>query len=189
MISNEFVVKLCLDHKVKSGNKVFKKELIIALRGEIYVVKFILNPKEDNVETGVVFERSFLRLTKEIADFGTRTVTIYPELNPFFISSKEEEKIGVNWDLLLDNLDFGDILYIEEVYVSQNPLTPKEAEREVLAISIYKRYSLLKEERPVIETMTYSDKYKKILNGICLDKMKLDGMNKEEEEAMIKVKR
>ncbi|GJY13888.1 retrotransposon ORF1 [Tanacetum coccineum] len=30
--------------------------------------------------------------------------------------------------------------------------------------------------------------YKKILDGICLDKMKLDGMSKEEEEAIIKIK-
>ncbi|GKE80886.1 hypothetical protein Tco_1550886 [Tanacetum coccineum] len=35
MISNEFAVKLCLEHKVKRGHKVVKKELIIALRGEI----------------------------------------------------------------------------------------------------------------------------------------------------------
>ncbi|GKG08368.1 hypothetical protein Tco_0334200, partial [Tanacetum coccineum] len=43
------------------------------------------------------------------------------------------------------------------------PLTREEAERE-------------------------ADKYKKRLDGICLDKMKLDGVNKEEEEAMIKIK-
>ncbi|GJW01803.1 hypothetical protein Tco_1557054 [Tanacetum coccineum] len=55
MISNEFAVKLCLDHEVKRGNKVVKKELIVALRGEIYFVKFILNPEEDDVEPGVVF--------------------------------------------------------------------------------------------------------------------------------------
>ncbi|GKD16059.1 hypothetical protein Tco_1205217 [Tanacetum coccineum] len=37
--------------------------------------------------------------------------------------------------------------------------------------------------------MAYSDKYKKILDEICVDKMKLDGeMKKEEEEAIIKVK-
>ncbi|GKG23218.1 hypothetical protein Tco_0388521 [Tanacetum coccineum] len=33
MISNEFAVKLCLDHEAKRGNKVVKKELIFALRG------------------------------------------------------------------------------------------------------------------------------------------------------------
>nr|GEV22339.1 hypothetical protein [Tanacetum cinerariifolium] len=38
--------------------------------------------------------------------------------------------------------------------------------------------------------MTYSDKYKKLLNDICLDTIKLEGeMKKEEEEAIIKVKR
>ncbi|GKB11164.1 hypothetical protein Tco_0845087 [Tanacetum coccineum] len=54
MISNEFAVKLCLDHKMKSGSKVVKKELIVALRGEIYFVKFLINPEEDDVEPGVV---------------------------------------------------------------------------------------------------------------------------------------
>ncbi|GJS57284.1 hypothetical protein Tco_0652068, partial [Tanacetum coccineum] len=182
---------------------------------------FILNPEEDDVEPGVVFGRSFLRLTKAIADFRTGTVTIYPELDPFLVSSEEEEKISDEWDLLIDDLDFGDILDIEGVDVppfvckmgknSRNkrwqlenykltnydigpsmstgkPLTQEEAEREALAISICERYSLLKEERPEIETITYSDKYKKILDMICLDKMKLDGMDKEEEEAIIKIK-
>ncbi|GJW67025.1 retrovirus-related pol polyprotein from transposon TNT 1-94 [Tanacetum coccineum] len=93
MISNEFAVKLCLDYEEKSGHKVVKKELIVALRGEIYFVKFILNLEEDDVEPGVVFGRSFLRLTRIIADFGTGTVTIYPELDMFLESSIEEEKI------------------------------------------------------------------------------------------------
>nr|GEW11277.1 hypothetical protein [Tanacetum cinerariifolium] len=180
MILNEFAVKLCLDHEVKSRNKVVKKELIVALRGEIYFVMFIPNQEEDDVESGVVLGRSFLRLTKAVADFGARTVTICPEIGPFFVSSEEKEKIGDDWDLLLVDLDFGDILDIEGV--------DEEAKREVLAISIYKRYSLPEEDRLVIETMAYSNKYKKIIEGICLDKMKLDGMNKEEEETMIKIK-
>ncbi|GKE08911.1 hypothetical protein Tco_1412462, partial [Tanacetum coccineum] len=72
IISNEFAVKLCLEHKVKHRNKVVKKELIVALRGEIY-----------------------------------------------FVNSEEEEKIGDDWDLLLDDLDFGDIPNIEGVNVPQ----------------------------------------------------------------------
>ncbi|GJX64716.1 hypothetical protein Tco_0299059 [Tanacetum coccineum] len=56
MISNEYAVKLCLEHEVKRGNKVVKKELIVALRGEIYFVKFIINPEEDDVEPGLVKE-------------------------------------------------------------------------------------------------------------------------------------
>ncbi|GKA86561.1 retrovirus-related pol polyprotein from transposon TNT 1-94 [Tanacetum coccineum] len=133
MISNELAMKLCLEHEVKCRHKVVKKELIIALRGEIYFVKFTINPEEDDVEQG--------------------------ELDPFLDSSGEEEKIGDDWDLLLDDLNFRDIPNIEG------------------------------EERPVIETMTYTDKYKKILDGIYIDKMKLDGeMNKEEEEAITRIK-
>ncbi|GJZ45739.1 hypothetical protein Tco_0593335 [Tanacetum coccineum] len=92
MISNEYAVKLCLEHEVKRGNKVVKKELIVALRGEIYFVKFIINPEEDDVEPGVIFGRSFLRLTKAITDFGARTVTIYPDIDPFLEETEEERK-------------------------------------------------------------------------------------------------
>nr|GFA76085.1 hypothetical protein [Tanacetum cinerariifolium] len=121
--------------------------------------------------------------------------------------SGKEENIGDDWDLLLDGLDFGDILDIKGVEVSSfvckmgknsrnkrkqlekyqliyycmgpllstgKPLTQEEVEIEALAIDLYKRYSLLEEERPVIKTMPYSDKYKKIIDGICIDKMKLD---------------
>ncbi|GJS29768.1 hypothetical protein Tco_0490388 [Tanacetum coccineum] len=38
----------------------------------------------------------------------------------------------------------------------------------------------------IIETMAYSDKYKKILDGIVIDKIKLDGEIKKEEEEVIK---
>ncbi|GJW18178.1 hypothetical protein Tco_0025614 [Tanacetum coccineum] len=62
MISNEFAVKLCLDHEVRRGNKVVKKELIVALRGEIYFVNFIINPEEDDIKPGVVLGRSFMHL-------------------------------------------------------------------------------------------------------------------------------
>nr|GFA07588.1 hypothetical protein [Tanacetum cinerariifolium] len=53
-------LKLCLEHEVKRGNKVVKKELIVALRGEIYFVKFVINPEEDDVEPGVILGRTFL---------------------------------------------------------------------------------------------------------------------------------
>ncbi|GJX54254.1 hypothetical protein Tco_0282623 [Tanacetum coccineum] len=54
MISKEYVVKLCMEHEVKRGNKVVKKELIVALKGEIYFVKFIINPDKDDVEPGYI---------------------------------------------------------------------------------------------------------------------------------------
>nr|GEZ07631.1 hypothetical protein [Tanacetum cinerariifolium] len=106
MILNEYAVKLCLEHEVKSENKVVKKELIVALRGEIYFVKFIINPEEDDVEPAVIFKRSFLHMTKAIANFRARTITIYPDIDPFLEDIKEEEKSMDDWDQLLDfNLD------------------------------------------------------------------------------------
>ncbi|GJX97065.1 hypothetical protein Tco_0352863 [Tanacetum coccineum] len=97
MISNEYAVKLCLEHEVKRGNKVVKKELIVALKGEIYFVKFIINPEEDDVEPGVIFGRSFLCMTKAIADFGVGTVTIYHDIDPFLEETKEEGKSNDDW--------------------------------------------------------------------------------------------
>ncbi|GJV21882.1 hypothetical protein Tco_1370902 [Tanacetum coccineum] len=55
MISNEFAIKLCLDYEEKEGEKVMKKELLVALRGELYFVKFIIKPEEDDVEPRVLF--------------------------------------------------------------------------------------------------------------------------------------
>nr|GFD15970.1 hypothetical protein [Tanacetum cinerariifolium] len=34
LISNEYTMKLCLDSEVKKGNKILKKVLIVALKGE-----------------------------------------------------------------------------------------------------------------------------------------------------------
>nr|GEU82243.1 hypothetical protein [Tanacetum cinerariifolium] len=108
MISNEYTVRLCLEHEVKGGNEIVKKVLIVSLRGEIYFVKFIINPEENDVEPGVIFKRSFLRMTKAITDFGVGTITIYPDIGPFFKDIKEEEKSMDDWDQLLDS-NFDDI--------------------------------------------------------------------------------
>ncbi|GJT56840.1 ribonuclease H-like domain-containing protein [Tanacetum coccineum] len=160
MISNEFAVKLCLEHKVKRGNKIVKKELIVALRGEIYFVKFIINLEEDDVEPGVIFGRSFLRLTKAITDFGAGTVTIYPDIDPFLEETEEEGKNNDDWDHLLDfNIDDVPLL-------AGGHLTQEEAAKEPIAIRMSQKFALLEEKRPIIETMAYNDKYKKILNEV-----------------------
>nr|GEV08744.1 hypothetical protein [Tanacetum cinerariifolium] len=79
-------------YDVKKGNIVVKKELIVALRGEIYFVRFIINQEEDDVEPGMIFKRSFLRMTKAIIDFEARTITIYPDIDSFLEETKGEEK-------------------------------------------------------------------------------------------------
>ncbi|GJZ76479.1 reverse transcriptase domain-containing protein [Tanacetum coccineum] len=58
-----------------------------------------------------------------------------------------------------------------------------------MAIRISQRYDLFEEERHVIETMAYDDKYKMILDEIWNDKVELDGKTmKEDEEAVKRIK-
>ncbi|GKC66750.1 retrotransposon ORF1 [Tanacetum coccineum] len=69
------------------------------------------------------------------------------------------------------------------------PLTQEEAEKRALAHNISMRYEILEEVRPVIETLAYIDKYRKLLDEIWVDKVRLDGMVKpKEERVMVKVK-
>nr|GEU42457.1 hypothetical protein [Tanacetum cinerariifolium] len=91
MISNKYALKLCLEHEVKRGNKVVKKELIVALRGT---------------------------------------------------SSS-----------------------------ARGHLTQEEATKEAITIRMSIKFSSLKEERHIIETMAYNDKYKKILDEVWKDKV------------------
>ncbi|GJT53548.1 ribonuclease H-like domain-containing protein [Tanacetum coccineum] len=185
LISNEFAVKLCLDYEVKKGNKVVKKELIVALRGELYFFKFIINPKEDDIEPEVILGRSFIRLVKGIVDFGNGMITLDGEELPPFVckmgkSSRKKKRA-------IENLN----LFYPDIGPSSSTgrhLTQEEAAEEALALRISQRFALLEEVRPVLETMAYNDKYKKVLDEIWKDKVELDGMIAEEEEkAIIKV--
>ncbi|GJY44655.1 putative reverse transcriptase, RNA-dependent DNA polymerase [Tanacetum coccineum] len=196
MISNEYAVKLCVEHEVKRGNKVVNKELIVALRGEIYFMKFVINPEEDDVEPRVIFGRSFLRMTKAITNFGVGTVIIYPDIDPFLEETEEKEKSNDDWDHFLDfNIDDVPLLgeeglptfickmgksssnkkraienlnfFYQDIGTSSSAgghLTQEEAAKEAITIGISRKFTLLEEERPLIETMAYHDKYKKILD-------------------------
>nr|GFA24022.1 hypothetical protein [Tanacetum cinerariifolium] len=189
MISNEFAVKFCLEHEVKCENKVVKKELIVASRGEIYFVKFIINLDEDDVEPGVFEEEEKIgeecELLLDDLDFGNIS-DIEGFNGPQFVC-----KMGKSCRNKRKQLEKHQLIYsdIGPSMSTETPLTQKEVEREALAISICERYSIVEEERPVIQTMAYSEKYKKILDENCLDRRKLDGVNKEDEEAITKIKR
>ncbi|GJX35743.1 hypothetical protein Tco_0247300 [Tanacetum coccineum] len=153
MIPNEYAVKLCLEHEVKRGNKVVKKELIVALIGEIYFVKFIINPKEDDVEPGVILD--------DIPLLGEEG------LSPFVCKMGKSSR---NKKRAMENLNF----FYQDIGTSSSAgghLTQEEAAKEALAIRMSQKYALLYEERPIIETMAYHDKYKKILNEVWKDKV------------------
>ncbi|GJY92797.1 hypothetical protein Tco_0508579 [Tanacetum coccineum] len=108
LVSNEFVVKLCLDYEVKKGQKLVKMELTVAIKGELYFVKFIINPEEDDVKPGVILGRSFLRIAKAIVDFGNGVITVYLKPDPFEDNSEKTGKSLDDWDQLL-NFNFDDV--------------------------------------------------------------------------------
>ncbi|GKF29042.1 hypothetical protein Tco_0095384, partial [Tanacetum coccineum] len=191
---------LCLDYEMRKGKKLVKKELIVALMGELYFVKFIINPEEDEVEPGVI--------------------TIYPEPDPFDDDSEKTKRSSDDWDQLLD-FNFDDVpkfreelppfvckmgesncnkkramenlnLFYQDIGPSLSTwrhlrhVLKKEAEKEALAIRISQKFALLEEERPVIETMADHDKYKKILDEIWKDKVELEGKIVTEDEEAVK---
>ncbi|GKA43108.1 hypothetical protein Tco_0735768 [Tanacetum coccineum] len=80
------------DTAVRKEKKLVKKELIVALNEELYFVKFIINPEEDDVKPGVIFGRSFLILAKGVVDFRNRVITIYPEPDTFKVDSEKTGK-------------------------------------------------------------------------------------------------
>ncbi|GKC83884.1 hypothetical protein Tco_1139601 [Tanacetum coccineum] len=193
METDEVNVKLCLDYEVKKGNKVVKKELIVALKGELYFVKFIINLKEDDVEPGEPFEDDYEKTEKsmddwdQLLDFNFDDIPQLDgeELPPFVCKIGKSSR---NKKRAMDNLN---LLYrdIGTSLSTRRYLTQEEAVKEALALRISQKFALLEEVRPVLKTMAYHDKYKKVLDEIWKDKVELDGMIvKEEEEAINKVK-
>ncbi|GKC10383.1 retrotransposon ORF1 [Tanacetum coccineum] len=88
----------------------------------------------------------------------------------------------------MENLNF----FYQDIGTSSSAgghLTQEEAAKEALAIRMSRKFALLEEERPIIETMAYHDKYKKIHDEVWKDKVELDGkIVKEEEEAVKRIK-
>nr|GEZ09848.1 hypothetical protein [Tanacetum cinerariifolium] len=146
LISNEYMIKLCLDYEVKKGKKLFKKVLIVALKGDLYFVKFIINPEEDDSKPGVILGRSFLRLAHEVVDFGKSlddwdqlldfTFDDVPkfgkELPPFICKMG---KSNHNKKRTIKNLN----LFYQDIRPSSSAgghLTQEEIEKEALAMRI-----------------------------------------------------
>ncbi|GJT15560.1 putative reverse transcriptase domain-containing protein [Tanacetum coccineum] len=189
-VSDRFVapLKLCLEHEVKRGNKIVKKELIVALRGEIYFMKFIINPEEDDVEPGILKKKKkSMDDWDQLLDFNLDDIPLLggEELPPFVCKIGKSNR---NKKRAMENLN----LFYQDIGTSSSTrrhLTKEEAAKEALALRISQKFALLEEVRSVLETMAYHDKYKKVLDEIWKDKVELDGMIvKEEEEAIKKVK-
>ncbi|GKD49144.1 hypothetical protein Tco_1278120 [Tanacetum coccineum] len=130
------------------------KKELFVFKGELYFFKFIINLEEDDVDLGVVFGRSFLTLASGIVDFGNGILTVYSILFLLMMNRM------MSWKLYLQVL-------IEE-----------------MEEDLYERIMILNERRQIIETLKYSDKHKKLLNTMLLDKIKLDREFEVEEEMM-----
>nr|GEY22202.1 hypothetical protein [Tanacetum cinerariifolium] len=148
-VSDRFVAPCFVNGlEAYDGNKVVNKELIVALRGEIQFVKFIFNPEEDDVEPGVIFD--------DVPLLGEEG------LPPLVCKMGKSSR---NMMQAMENLNF----FYQDIGMSSSArghLTQEEADKEAIAIKMSQKFALLDEERPIIETMTYHDKYKKILDEI-----------------------
>nr|GEU41927.1 hypothetical protein [Tanacetum cinerariifolium] len=94
-------------------------------------------------------------------------------------------KSNLNKKKTIENLN----LFYQDIGPSSSAeghLTQDKAAKEALAVRINQNFALLEEERLVIETIGYNDKYKKILDEIWKDKVELDGKTMEEEEDAVK---
>ncbi|GJU21957.1 hypothetical protein Tco_1155299 [Tanacetum coccineum] len=132
-----------------------KKELIVALKGELYIVKFIINPKEDDVEPEVIFGRSFMRLVNGIVDFGSGVITVYPKQDPFEDDSEKTKKSMDDWDQYWTSSSTG------------RHLTKKEAEKEALALRISQKFALLEEDKVELVGMIVKEEEEAINKVKC----------------------
>ncbi|GKD43543.1 reverse transcriptase domain-containing protein [Tanacetum coccineum] len=115
LISSNLAAKLFLKLKDKRGDKVVVRKLLVIIKGEVYHVKFIVNPNEGDSTPGIVLGRSFLKTSRGIVDLGKGVMTIYPDPDPFHDNSDSSDDPGDEWDDLMENIDFGDIPEIDEL--------------------------------------------------------------------------
>ncbi|GJT01104.1 hypothetical protein Tco_0822273 [Tanacetum coccineum] len=108
---------------------------------------------------------------------GNNVVTNNPEEDDVEPGSSGNKK------RVMENLNF----FHQDIGTSSlagGHLTQEEASKEAITIRMRRKFALLEEERPILETMAYHDKYKKILDEVWKDKAELDGkIIKGEEEA------
>ncbi|GJS66767.1 hypothetical protein Tco_0681331 [Tanacetum coccineum] len=187
LISNDYAVKLCLEYEVRKGKKLIKKELMVLLLVNFREWTITIQPNFDPFLLSSDEEKNTnLDDLETLLDFdfdeAPQTETDLPPLAcKMGKGSRNKKKVMEN------------IMYFNNGTGPSSsfgtPLTQWEAEKRALAYNIGMRYEILEEVRPVIETLAHSDKYRKLLDEIWADKVRLDGMVKpEEERVMVKVK-
>ncbi|GKE05303.1 hypothetical protein Tco_1397321 [Tanacetum coccineum] len=137
-VSDRFVAPCFVNgleaYDVKRGNKVVKNELIVALRGEIYFVKFIINPEEDDVEPEKPKKKKSNDDWDHLLDFNIDDIPLLGKegLSPFVCKMG---KSGRNKKRAMENLNF----FYQDIGTSSSAgghLTQEEAAKEELAIKM-----------------------------------------------------
>ncbi|GJV04639.1 putative reverse transcriptase domain-containing protein [Tanacetum coccineum] len=184
LISNSLAVRLCMRFKDKKRRQGCKNKLPIVLKGEVYLVKFIINPMRDDIVPGIMLGRSFLKMKRGIVDFGKGIMTIYHDYDSFHDDTDNSHNSEDDWDAILEGIDFGDIPEIGGLelppYVCSMGKNSKNKEKTK------GNYKMTSKSRPIIETLKYSDRHKKLLDSILMDKLKLDEKVEEDEEEAAK---
>ncbi|GKE43352.1 hypothetical protein Tco_1470636, partial [Tanacetum coccineum] len=196
LISNEFAVKLCLDYEfiINPEEDDFVPGVILGrsfLRLSRGIIDFskrviIIYPEPDPFEDDSEKTGKSSDDWDQLLDFKFDDVpTSGEELPPFVCKIGKSNR---NKKRAVENFN----LFYQDIGPSASAgrhLNQEEVAKEELAIRISQRYALLEEERHVIETMAYNDKYKKILDEIWKDKVELDGKTvKEDKEAVKRIK-
>ncbi|GKB37303.1 hypothetical protein Tco_0882245 [Tanacetum coccineum] len=149
-VSDRFVAPCFVNeleaYDVKRGNKVVKNELIVALRGEIYFVKFIINPEEDDVEPEKPKKKKSNDDWDHLLDFNIDDIPLLGKegLSPFVCKMW---KSGRNKKRAMENLNF----FFQDIGTSSSAgghLTQEEAAKEELAIKM-RREDMKKVDRGI----------------------------------------
>ncbi|GKB10661.1 hypothetical protein Tco_0844584 [Tanacetum coccineum] len=144
------------------------------------------------LKPGVIFGRSFLRLTKAITDFEARTVTIYPDIDPFLEETKEEGKSNDDWDHLFDfNIDDVPLLGEEGLlpFVCKIGKSIRNKKRATENLNFFYQDIGTSSSAEGHLTQEEASKEAIAIRIIWKDKVELDGkIIKEEEEAVKRIK-
>nr|GEX87221.1 hypothetical protein [Tanacetum cinerariifolium] len=152
----ECYITPCFVESLDVYNEVTYLEYEKNLISNEFAINLDFNTNEDDIEPGVIFGCSFLRITKEIIDFGNRILTIYPNLIIF------NDDLDDELDALLASIDVEDL--------------PPLDITDIPPFVYNMRTNLRNKIKP-------SKIYKMSYDGdVLLDKLKLDGEFELEEE-------
>nr|GEV24204.1 hypothetical protein [Tanacetum cinerariifolium] len=177
-VSDRFVAP-CFVNRTKAydGNKVVKKELIVALRGKIYFVKFIIYP-EDDVEPGVIYEKEKRNDDCDrLVDFNIDDIPLLGEegILPLVCKMRKSSR---NKKRTIENLSF----FYQDIGISSSGgghLTQEEAAKEGIKDKVELDGKIVKEEEDAVKRIKGEALQEKDDLGAFIFPIRLEGQVNE----------